>query len=159
MRDRRDEHDGSDDGGHQRKGLRVSERTVEPPGFSGEDEDRQEADHRGGNGGEHRPGDLGGGAVNGLQSGFTRRSIVEVIEDVFREHDAHIHDGADGDGDAGKCDDVGIDAEELHGDEGDEHGERQHGANEQAAAQVHEHDHDDDDGDEHLLAERVFQGA
>ena len=45
--------------------------------------------------------------------------VVEVAEDVFADDDSHVHNGANGNGDSGQGDDVGLDAKELHADEAD----------------------------------------
>ena len=50
-----------------------------------------------------------------------------MLEHVLGQNDADIDHGADGNRDARQCHDVCIHPSELHGDEGDQHRQRQHG--------------------------------
>jgi hypothetical protein len=47
---------------------------------------------------------------------------------VFRQDDPHVHDGADGDGDAAQRHQVAVHPERLHEEEADQHRQRQHQA-------------------------------
>ena len=50
----------------------------------------------------------------------------QMLVRVLDHDDGGIDHGADGDGDAAQAHDVGVDAERAHGDEGDQHADRQH---------------------------------
>ena len=82
----------------------------------------------------------------------------QVLEDVLAEHDPHIDDGADGDGDPGEGHHVGIDPEYLHPDEGEEHCGRKHERDQKRAPQMEDKQEDDDDGEEDLLGQGGPQG-
>ena len=76
---------------------------------------------------------------------------------VLHQHDRGVDHGADRDGDPSEAHDVGVDAEEAHGNERQRHRhrERQHGH--QRAAQVEQEDEDHEAHDDGLLHQRVPQ--
>ena len=125
-------------------------------------EDWKEADHGGHYRGEDGATDLAAGVEDNLcgwRRGVVMGCLAEAAETVFAEHDPQVDDGADGDGDAGESDDVGVDVEELHGDEGYEHSQREHERDEKRAAQVPDKEKDDEDGDEGLVEESGSQSG
>ena len=82
-----------------------------------------------------------------------------MSQDVLTDDDAHIDNGADGEGNSGQGDDVGVDAEQLHRDEGCQHRQRQHTADNDRAAQVHHQHQHDDNRDQYFLGQGRFQRA
>ena len=120
-------------------------------------EHRQETDDGGRDGGQHRAGDLAGCPVYHFQAIFLRFGIVQVLEDVLAEDDPHVDHRTDGDGDARKGNDVGVDAEDFHGDKAHQHRQRQQRTDQQRTAQVHHHYQNDDDRDQDFLGQRGVQ--
>ena len=59
-----------------------------------------------------------------------------MLVGILDHHDRRINHGPDGDRDAAQTHDVGIDAEQMHGDEGDQHADRQHQDGDQSAAHM-----------------------
>ncbi len=92
-----------------------------------------------------------------LVGGFVR--VGEVFEDVFADDDTHIHHCADCDCDSGESDNVGVDAEEFHCDEGHQDGQGQQRADKQRASEVQNEYDDDDNSDENFLGQRRFERA
>jgi hypothetical protein len=82
--------------------------------------------------------------------------VLELLVRRLHHHDLGVDGGADGDGDAAERHDGRRDAQEVHGDEGREHRERQRDDRQQRAAQVQQEHHDDERDDDHLLGQRVF---
>ena len=157
MRSGRDDRQRDDDRCEQREGLRIGQR-LEQFALGGlHREDRQEAhdgrEHRG----EHGAAHFTTGTEHDLAGVLVRPGIFEPPQDVLTEHDAHVDDRADGNGDPGQRDDVRVHAEHFHPDERHEHRHRQHHADQQAAPQVHEHQDDDRDRHEHLLGDRCVE--
>ena len=148
---RRNDCQGHNDRGRQGEGLGEGQGLEELTLGPGHGEDRQEADHGRGNGRQDRAADFRRTAVDHLQTVLIRSGGVEVLENVLRHDNSHVHNSADGDGDAGQGDDVGVHAEHLHGDEADQHRQRQGGTDQQRTPQVHQHDDNDDDRDQHFL--------
>src|SRR6185369_15945168 len=70
-----------------------------------------------------------------------------------------IDEDADGDGDAPQGHDIGGDAHHLHGDEGDQDGDRQGQHNYQGALEVEQEDKDDERYDYGFFGERLLEGV
>ena len=81
---------------------------------------------------------------------------LEMLVRVLDHDDGGIDHGADGDGDAAQAHDVGVHAQQAHGDEGDQHADRQHDDGHQGAAHMQqEHDADQRD-DDAFLEQRAY---
>ena len=79
--------------------------------------------------------------------------VFQVLMGVLDQDDGPVDHGPDGDGDAAQGHDVGVDALQAHGQEGDEHGGGQGEDGHQRAAQMQQEDAADQGHDEHLLDE------
>ena len=82
-----------------------------------------------------------------------------MLEDVLADDDAHIDHGADGDGNAGESDYVGVNAKDLHRGETGEHGQRQQPGDQHGSAQIHHQRQHHDHRYQHLLAQGALQRA
>ena len=72
-----------------------------------------------------------------------------MSQDIFADYDAHVNHGANGNGNAGECYDVGIYAKLFHGDETHEHSKGQKSRRiTSETGQVLHHDEDHYDRDE-----------
>jgi hypothetical protein len=80
-----------------------------------------------------------------------------VTQNVLAHHNPHVDDYSDGNGDAGQGHDVGLHANDLHGDETQQHVEGQHQADGQAASQVQQYDEHHDHGNQDFLGNGVVQ--
>ena len=80
-------------------------------------------------------------------------------EDVFIQDNPQIHHGSDGNGDTGKCHNVGIYTKVLHEDEAHEHRQRQEGGYQNRSPQVVHHHNNYNDGDQNLEADGFIQGT
>ncbi len=85
--------------------------------------------------------------------------LLQAPQNVFAEYDTHVHNGAHRDGDPGQSHDIRSDTEPFHGDEAQKHGQRQHGAYKEAAAQVHQHHENDQHRNQNLQRDRLAQRA
>jgi hypothetical protein len=72
----------------------------------------------------------------------------QVLVRVLDHHDGGVDHRADGDGDAAQAHQVGVHAQRAHGDEGDQHADRQHQDGDQRAAHVQQEDDADQRDDE-----------
>ena len=43
------------------------------------------------------------------------RGFLSMFENVFTDHDTHVHHGTDGNGDTGESDNIGSNIEPFHG--------------------------------------------
>ena len=154
-------HDGEcdDDRGDEREGLGKGERLEELPLGGGHREDWQETDDGRSDRGDHGAADLADRPEDDLKTVFLRIRRVEMSQSVLADDDTHVHDRSDGDGDAGKGDDVCIDAEKLHCDERHQDRQRQRAADQKRAPQVKHRDDDDDDRHEDFFDERLAERA
>ncbi len=159
MGERRNDGERHDQRGDQRIGLGEGEGPEKASGLPGKGEDGEEGNHGGEHRGENRSGHLVSAAEDDRKGAFTRFRLIEMFEDILGENDADIDHGADRDGDSRESHHVRIHPREFHGDEGDQHCEGQHGADQNRGPQVQDHDDDHDDGDEYLLEKRVLEGA
>ena len=76
---------------------------------------------------------------------------------VLDHHDGRVDHRADGDGDAAQAHQVGIHAQEAHGDEGDQDADRQHQDGDQCAAQVEQEDDADQGDDQGFFEQRDLE--
>ena len=90
---------------------------------------------------------------------FIRISLVQVLENVLAQDDSHIDHRSDGNRDSRQCNDVGIDAECLHGDEDHEYGQWQQCTDKDGATQVQHHHQNHDDGDENFFGQCRIERA
>ena len=97
--------------------------------------------------------------MNDFEPGLGRAGLIQMPENIFADDNPHIHNSADGDHNAGECDNIGLHIEKLHGDEAEQNGQRQHGADDQSAAQMHHHDQHNNDGDQNFLPDRFVEGS
>ena len=133
------------------------------PLLPGQREHRHESEDDDRHGEEDRPADLLGGEA---MTSRTRpppamrhvfSACFAMPDDVFRHHDAGIHQHADGDGDAGQRHDVRRDAELLHQDERDQDRDRQRQRDDEDAAEVPEENDVRERDEDDFLDERVLE--
>src|SRR5581483_5847345 len=158
IRQYRHQGDGQDHGRGNGQRLGVRHWIKELDVRTGQGEHGQEGNHRVGHGGEHGAAHFDGGVVDHVGIRALRLQSQPAV-DVFRHDDAHVRDIADGDGNAGQGHDVAVDAEPVHDDEADEHGEGQGGHDGQRAAQVQQEQQHDDAHDDGFLGERLGEGV
>ena len=101
---------------------------------------------------ERRP-HLAARGDDGLQPGPALREPLQVLVRVLGHHDRRVHHAADRDRDAAQAHDVGVHAENIHHDEGDQHADGQHHDRHQRAAHVHQ-EYDADERDDHALLDQ-----
>ncbi len=101
VRQRRDDSQGHDDRSDQGERLRVGQRPEQLALGGLHREYRQETDDRRQYGGHHGARHFRTGAVDDLQAVSAGIGIVQMLEDVLGQHDAHVDNRADGNGDAG----------------------------------------------------------
>ena len=97
--------------------------------------------------------------MHDLQLGGLGRGLFQMAKNVLADHDTHVHDGADGYGDARKGHDIGVHSESLHSNETQQHSQGKHTSDQQAAAQVHHHHDNHDQGDQDFLTEGIIKCA
>ena len=138
---------------------------------TGEKENGQEADDRCADSSHHRRSDLGCGAADDIDTSLPASAVDEtfggpvffpirqVVIDVLKDDDPHVDHRSDRDGNSGKRHDVRVHAEDIHGDERNQHSQRQRNGNDQAGPKMQQEQDDDRDRDQRLLhqsfAERV----
>jgi hypothetical protein len=148
----------------QRKALGVGERVEELALLAGQQEHRHEGQDDDQHREEHRPADLRGG-LEGVREHLRRREAalqlllgpLAVADDIFRHHDARVHQHADGDGDAGERHDVRGDAEPVHQDERNQDGGGQRQRDDEDAAEVEQEQDVRERHENDLLGERVLE--
>jgi hypothetical protein len=86
-----------------------------------------------------------------------RGRVLELLVAGLDHDDLGVDGGADGDGDAAEAHDRRRDAEEVHRDEGEQHGEREAQDRQQGAAQVQQEQQDDEGDDDALLDQGVLR--
>ena len=131
------------------------------PFLSLQQEDRHEGEDDDGQGEEDRPADLFGGSDDDLQPLFRPllgRHLGQVAVAVLHHDDPGIHQHADGDGNTPQGHDVGGDPHQLHGDEGDQHRDRQGQDDHQGALEVEQEDQDHQRDDDRFLQQACLQG-
>ena len=109
-------------------GLGEGQRFEHPPFLRLEREDRDEAQRDDQKREEQRGADLYGRVGQRVPARFALQGIAVVFQMlvvVFDHHDGRIHHRADGDGNAAQGHDIGVDALELHDDEGRKDAQRQ----------------------------------
>ena len=84
-------------------------------------------------------------------------SLGELPVGVLHHHDRRIHQHADGERDPSQGHDVGGDAQEVHGDEGDDDGNGQGENRHEGGAKMEKKDDDDEADDDHLFDQRFLQ--
>ena len=89
--------------------------------------------------------------------GLSGRRALEMLVRVLDHDDGRIDHGADGDGDAAEAHDVGAEAQQLHGGEGDQDADRQHEDRHQRAAHMQQEDDADQRDDDAFLDQRVLE--
>jgi hypothetical protein len=157
--DRHQRHRKQRGAGH-REGLGEGERREKPPFLAfqrehreeGNRDDEQREEQRWADfltGGEHGVGALGLGVLLG--------QALQVLMGVLDHHDGGVDHGADGNGNASQTHQIGVHAQRAHGDESDQHADRQHQDGDQGAAHVHQEDDADQRDDDRLLNQRPFQ--
>jgi len=158
VRDGRKNQDRGQQGPKKGEGLGVGQGSEQLSFRPGEREDREEGDDRHQDRSGDRRADLAGGLVDDLDHRAAAGLVLlEVPDDVFREDDAHIDHGADGDGDAAQAHQVRIDAEELHENETDHHRQRHGDADDEAASQVAQKHEHHEGGHEDLFEESILE--
>ena len=124
---------------------------------------RQETDDSSGEGCDDGRCHLDGGGIDHFHQLFTPGSLVlrhiQMPDDILGEDDPHIRHHPDGDGDTRKSHDIGIHAELLHDNEGDQHAQGQQAGNKYGGPQVEHQDHHHDDTDQDLVGKGCLQGA
>jgi hypothetical protein len=80
-----------------------------------------------------------------------------VLVRVLDHHDGRVDHRADGDRDAAQAHQVGVHAQQAHGDEGDQHADRQHQDGHQRAAHMHQEDDADQRDDQAFLEQRALE--
>ena len=75
-----------------------------------------------------------------LRAASIRLQALEMLVRVLDHDDRRVDHRADRDGDAAQAHDVGVDAEQAHRDERDQHADRQHDDRDQRASHVHQED-------------------
>jgi hypothetical protein len=86
-----------------------------------------------------------------LLGGEVGGRVLELLVRGLDHHDLGVDGGADRDGDAPEGHDRRGDPEEVHGDEGREHRERDRDDRQERAAQVEQEQDDHERDDDHLL--------
>ena len=82
---------------------------------------------------------------------------LQVPVRVLDHHDRGVHHRADGDGDAPQRHDVGVDALQVHDDDGHQHRQRQGQHGHQRRAQVQQEEGADQRDDRHLLEQLLLE--
>ena len=159
VRRRRNDDQRNDDRCKQRKGLGVGQRFEQLAFGAFHRKDGQETHDRCQHGGHDCAGDFGRAAVDALKAIAHGLVRLDVLENVFGEHDAHIDHRANRDRDARQRDDVSVDAKVLHRDKANQHGKRQQARNQRRATEVPDHHEHDDDRDQDFVFERIVQRA
>jgi hypothetical protein len=157
--DRHQRHRKQRRAGH-REGLGEGQRREQPPFLAFQREHREEGNSDDEQREEQRRADfLAGGehGVGALGLGVLLGQALQVLVGVLDHHDGGVDHGADGDGDASQAHQIGVHAQRAHGDEGDQHADRQHQDGDQGAAHVHQEDHADQRDDDCLFNQRPFQ--
>ncbi len=144
------------------KGLGEGERREQPPLLALQAEDRQEGDGDDQQREEQRRSHFlarqqhGGGAI---LPGMLRWQPLQVLVGVLDHDDGGIDHRPDGDGDAAEAHQIGVHAEQAHGDEGDEHADRQHQDRHQRAAHMQQENDADQRNDQRFLDQRSLEGG
>ena len=81
----------------------------------------------------------------------------QVLVRVLDHDDGRVHHGPDGDGDATQAHQVGVHAQQAHGDEGDQHTHGQHQDSHEGRANVHQKDHADQGNDQALFQQGTLE--
>ena len=145
MRQSRQNGYGNDRRGHQRIGLGKSQRPEELAFGRLQSKDREKTDDSGHCRRQHRAAHFRGRPRYHLAPVFRRIGAFQMTDNIFHDHNSHIDHGADGDRNPGEGDDIGIDPEIFHGDEGHQHRQRKQSRDQQRPADVqHQQDHHDD---------------
>ena len=87
------------------------------------------------------------------------RLLLHAPDDVLHEDHPHIDHHADGNGNARQGYDIGFDADQLHHNEGREHGQGKHGANDDRSTQVDDEYQYDYDADHDFVQQGILEGA
>jgi hypothetical protein len=161
---------GDQDRGDQGEGLGVRQRLEQLAFGAFHGEHRQKADYGRQHGDQDRASNFGAGAENDIEprfaplvprptglAPFALVCLPQLSKHVLAQNDAHVDDRADRNRDSRESDDVGIDSNELHADERQQNGAREHQRNQKGPAQVKNKQQDDDDGDEDFLDQRRVQ--
>jgi hypothetical protein len=145
--------------GHQRDRDGHGQRREHLALQAGETEQRQQHQDYDQHPGDHRAGNLLGGAVHHVQAAGAGRGLTELGMDVLDHHHGRVHQDADRDRQAAERHEVGRLAGEPHDQEGGEHRQRQDQRHGQCRAQVTEHHDQHQHHQHHRLAERLLDCA
>ena len=88
-----------------------------------------------------------------------RLPALELLVRLLDHHDGRVDHGADRDRDAAERHDVGREPQRAHGDEGEQHGDRDGEDRDERAREVPEEEEDDPAHDEELFHQRVAEGV
>ena len=86
------------------------------------------------------------------------RQTLDVLMGVFNHHDGRIDHRPDGDGDTAQAHQVRVHPQQSHGNEGNQHPDRQHQDGYQGTPEMHQEDDTDQRDNQAFFRQRARQG-
>ena len=131
----RQNHDGNHNGCGQRKGLGVGQRCKQLAFGTRHGEHGKKADDGRKHCRQYGTGHFLARIEDGGESRLLRIGL-QMSHDVFAQHDTHVDNSTDRDGNTGQRDDVGVDIKDFHQQKRGEHRKWQCCADQQTHAQI-----------------------